>query len=123
MAAPTFVAEYETVWNTATSPKTASVTTAVNDRLVCIAVTADAASTLATPTGGTSLTWALAQSHTLSSHCAVYAWTATASTAESFTCSITRSGNTGNWWGFNVLRFSGSDGFGASAKSNNSASG
>lgn len=117
---PTFVSEYEVAsWTTNGATKTASVTTAVGDVLVAVAVVEDAAATVGTPTGGTSLTWSLAQSHTAANNCTVYTWTATATTAESFTFSATCSSNARNW-GFNVLRFSGSDGIGASNKAQTS---
>lgn len=118
MPAPTFVAEYETVWNVATSPKTVSVTTAVGDVLVCFGLVENNSSTLGTPTGGTSLTWTLRQSISITDYCAAYVWTATATTAETFTLSVTRSGGGAAWWGLNCLRWSGSDGVGATNKTN-----
>lgn len=115
---PTFVAEYETAWNTTTSPKTASVTTAVGDVVVLVGVSADNGAVLSTPTGGTSLTWTLQQSVTVASYCRVTLWTATATTAETFTCSVARTGDTAQFWGWNCLRYSGSAGIGASSKTN-----
>lgn len=114
---PTLVAEYESTWNVGTTPRTASVTTAVGDVLVAVGITADQAVVLGTPTGGTSLTWTLRQEVNVSGYCRVYVWTATATTAETFTFSIARTGST-DLWGFNVLRYSGSDGIGASSKTN-----
>lgn len=118
MPAPTFVAEYESAWNNSTSPKTISVTTAVGDVLVCLAVMENHVAGIATPTGGTGLTWTLRQSIVVTDYCQVYAWTATATTAETFTFSIAESASTANFWGATVLRWSGSDGIGASAKTN-----
>jgi hypothetical protein len=117
VAAPTFVSESETAWNTATSPKTASVTVQNNDRLVVIGATGDASTTLGTPTGG-SLTYTLQQSVVVTNYTTVYVWTATATSATTFSVSITRSGGTANYWGFNVLLYRDSDGFGASSKTN-----
>lgn len=120
MPAPTFVAEYETLWTGTTTPKTASVTTAVGDVLVVVAMLENHLGTLSTPTGGTGLTWTLRQevaASPSSDWCGVYVWTATATTAETFTLSIAR-GGTAVVWGFNCLRFSGSDGIGASSKTN-----
>lgn len=117
ITAPTFVAEYEMPWNISTSPQTVSVTTAVGDRLVAVAATADSGTLLNTPTGGTSLTWTLQRSSTVSANCAVYLWTATATTAETFTFSLAHSSGT-DAYGANVLRFSGSGGFGASSVNN-----
>lgn len=115
---PTFAAEYESAWNVNTTPKTTSVTTAVGDTLVLIGSTADQLATLNTPTGGTGLTWTLQQSVVVANYCTVYVWTATATTAETFTCSVTRTGGTGLFWGFNCLKFTGSDGVGGSNKFN-----
>jgi hypothetical protein len=115
MAAPTFVAEAETAWNSNSSPRTQSVTVTAGERLVVIASSEDGSTTLATPTGG-SLTYTLQQSVVVGSYCTAYVWTATASSSTTFDVSITASG--GGQFGFNVLRFSGSDGFGASSKTN-----
>lgn len=121
MAAPTFVAEYEvSSWSTTTSPKTVSVTTAVGDVLVLIGLEENRLGVLATPTGGTGLTWTLQQEVTAtptSDWCAAYVWTAVATTAETFTLSVARSG-TAVAWGWICLRWSGSDGVGASSKTN-----
>src|SRR5690349_7036720 len=114
MAAPTFVAEYESAWNTTTSPKTASVTVATDDILVICGVTADNTATLGTPSGG-GLTYTLQQSTAISSKCAVYVWTAIAGSSQTFTLSISRSGGTTIEWGFNALRFSAASAVGASA--------
>lgn len=119
MAAPTFVAEYETAWNADTTPKALNVTTAVGDVLVIIGMIENGLASLNTPTGGTGLTWTLRQSISLGSDwCAVYVWTATATTAQTFSCSVSRSGSTGAWWGWVALRWSGSGGVGASSKAN-----
>lgn len=120
---PTFVAEYESVFNTTTTPKTASVTTSVGDVLVVCAVSEESSGfNFNTPTGGTSLTWTLAQNVAVDTYTEVSVWTATATTAESFTLSVTTNGS-GLLWGFNCLRFSGSDGPGASSKTNVSSGG
>lgn len=115
MAAPTFAGEAETAWNSNSSPRTQSVTVTAGERLVVIGSSEDGSTTLATPTGG-SLTYTLQQSVVVASYCTVYVWTATASSSATFDVSITASG--GGQFGFNVLRFSGSDGFGASTKTN-----
>lgn len=118
MAAPTFVAEYELAWNNSNSPKTISVTTAVGDVLVAFGVMENQVAGIATPTGGTSLTWTLRQSVVVTDYTQVYVWTATATTAETFTFSVAESAGTSNFWGATVLRWSGSDGIGATAKTN-----
>lgn len=117
MAAPTFVASYlgAASWSTTTSPKTVSVTTAVGDVLVLIASHSTPTTTISTPTGGTSLSWTLQQSFIGAGAPSVYAWTATATTAETFTCSVARAA-TAAAWGFRVTRWSSSGGIGATVK-------
>lgn len=114
---PTFVAEYGDVWNSTTSPKTASVTVANGDGLVVVGVTENIASTLGTPTGG-GLTYTLQQSIVVTSYCAIYVWTALSASSQTFTISITRSGDTSQDWGFSVLRYSSVSAVGASSKTN-----
>lgn len=117
MATPaTLVATYQTAWSSNSSPASTSVTTAVGDVLVCVGTSEDASTTLATPTGGTGLTWSPRQSVVVSSYCTAYVWTATATTAETFTMSITATG--GGVIGFGVRRYSGSDGYDSSSKTN-----
>jgi hypothetical protein len=117
MAAPPFVAEYESAWNVDTTPKTQSVTVNNGDLLVIVGVTADSVTTLNTPTGG-GLTYTARGAINVSSRCSVYAWSAPATSGQTFTLSVTRSGTTGVFWGFNVLRFSGSAGIGANPSTN-----
>lgn len=117
MATPaTLVATYQTTWSSNSSPASTSVTTAVGDVLVCVATSEDASTTLATPAGGTGLTWTLRQSVVVSSYTTAYVWTATATTAETFTMTITATG--GGVIGFAVRRYSGSDGYDSSSKTN-----
>lgn len=112
MAAPTFVAEYETAWNTGTTPKTVSVTTAVGDVLVISSGVEANSTAIAAPTGGTP-TYALQETLSPASFCALRAYTAlTGITAQTYTLSQTTDSGT-TWWGFNCLRFSGSSGIGA----------
>lgn len=119
---PTFVAEYETSYSSTGSAKTVSVTCADGDVLVCAGFTDDGGFfTLGTPTGHSGFSWslgALPRSVLVTNYCGLYIWTAVvgAGQGQTFTCSITPSGS--NFWGYNVLRFSGSDGVGASAKTN-----
>lgn len=116
MAAPTFVQEYEGVWSTTGTSQSTSVTAATNDVLVIPASGADTGQTINTPTGG-GLTYTLAQSHVLSSNCTEYLWTAPVGSGSTYTLSFTSAAN-GNDWGFNALRFSSTDGVGASNKAN-----
>ncbi len=115
MPAPTFVADYQSVFSSATTPKTATPTTAAGDRLVVFGATEDAfASTLATPTGN-SLTYTLAQSITTNTFAGNYQWTATdAAGGTGWTLSVARNAGSG-YFGIGALRFSGSNGFGASS--------
>jgi hypothetical protein len=114
---PTCEAEYETAWSTvAAGAKTASVTVGVGDVLVICGITESNTYTLATPTGG-GLTYTLAQSIVTADYTACYAWTAVSASSQTFTLSVTMSGGTG-YWGFNALRFSATDGVGASTKTN-----
>lgn len=117
MAAPTAVAEYEGTWSVAAAgAKTTSVTVANGDVIVVIGMTESNTYTLATPTGG-GLTYSLQQSIVVVDYCTCYVWTAPSSSGQTYTISISMSGGTG-YWGFNVLRFSGTDGVGASTKTN-----
>jgi len=112
---PVFIAEYESAWNTTTTPKTISVTVQTGDVLVISGVTADAVKTLATPTGG-SHSYTLQQSSAVASNTAVFVWTAVAVANETFTLSVASVGGTVQFWGFNALQYRGSDGVGASGK-------
>lgn len=115
---PPYVAEYESSWTTTTNPKTSSVTVAAGDILVVLGVTSDDTVLLNTPTGG-GLTYELQQETTVDPYCRLYIWTAKATSAQTFTLSITKSGATGSInWGHNVIRFGANGGVGASAKIN-----
>lgn len=116
MPAPTFVAEYEVAdWNTTTSPKTATATTAAGDILVVLGATEDSTATLGTPTGN-SHTYTLRQSVVVTDYCTAYGWTTPATAGTGWTLSVARTGS--GRWGFTALRFSGSAGVGTSAKTN-----
>jgi hypothetical protein len=119
--APTFVARYESAWNTATSPKTLSVTVAAGDVLVIYGITQDAGTTLATPTGG-GLTYTQRQVVSAASYCWVSIWTASAASAQTFTLSVTAAGN-GLDYGVSCLRFSGVAAVGASAQAHAAGAG
>lgn len=116
---PTFVAEYETVWDTDTSPKTISVTVVTGELLCHCGISSDGNNVLATPTGGTSVTWVAAQASTTANKCMIKTWTV-APAGQTFTLSETVSTGV---FGFNCLRFSGTDGVGASNKAEGSGSG
>lgn len=114
---PTFVAEYESVWNTGTTPKTTSVTIDQNDVFVIIGVAENSSTVVGPPTGGSGITYTHQQSVTVASNARVSAWTAIGPSTQTYTISVPSDSGT-NWYGFNVFRFSGSDGVGATAKTN-----
>lgn len=116
MAAPTFVASYSpaTDWTVTTTPLTQSVTVAASDVLVVLAGS-ESNNTLGPPTGG-SLTYTLQQSVNVSGFASAYGWTALPGSGSTFTMSTP--GVSGLHWGDIALRFSGTNGVGASAKTN-----
>lgn len=75
---PSFVASYspDSDWTTATSPKAQSVLANAGDMLLVLGGTADAATTLGTPSDGSNA-YTLAQSQVTATFCAAYAWSAT----------------------------------------------
>lgn len=122
MAAPTFVASYAYTAASTNADVTISLTNSAGDVLVCIAATEDNNRTLTTPTGGTGLTWTLQQSTNLASFAKVYTWTTTATAANTAaTISMTR--DTTSWASARILRFTGSDGIGASSATTTTTTG
>lgn len=111
MPAPTFAAEYETAWDTTTTPKTDSVTVAVGDVLVVCAQCENNSGTLSTPTGGTGFTWTLKQSYTNSTNVTMSLWTTVATVAQTFTLSNAKGGSA-VVWGRNAFKFTGTAGIG-----------
>jgi lysophospholipase L1-like esterase len=116
--AATFVASYGTGTLSAGATKTATVTTAVGDLLVMQVYLGNGLQTATTtPTGGTGLTWtSRADTNTTSDtqHARIKVYTATATTAETFTLSV-GGGSTTEYWGWHALRFSGHGGYGGIA--------
>ena len=102
------------------SPQTCSVTVDADDVLIVCGVVStwiNSSYTIATPTGG-GLTYTLEQSIQLTnSYCAVYVWSAIGTSTQTFTLSATQTNNLTKW-SYTALRFYGSDGVGASAKTN-----
>jgi len=117
---PTLIASPASALNTTTTPKSvASITVQTNDIIVVQGITGDAATTLGTPTNtNTGQTYTLQQSVVVASYCAEYCWTAVASTNQAMVISIARAGASTNFWGFQVTQWRGSDGVGASNKTN-----
>jgi hypothetical protein len=116
MAAPTFVQEAETVFNTSTTPKTtATITsTAVGDVLVSLACAENGNATALAPTLSGE-TWVAQEEGGVSGvSCEIDARTCIiASSGSSETVSVAATGAGSDWWGANVLQFTGSDGVGA----------
>lgn len=121
IVAPTFIDEHElafsTLNDTGGSGNSGAISVTAGDLLVIVGSSEDASRTLGTPTGG-GLTYTLRQSILVANYCAVYIWTAVATSTTSVTVSITVGGSSGiKAWGFNVLRFRNAS-VGASAKTN-----
>lgn len=110
MAAPVFVAANESVWNTATSPKTVSVTTSIGDVLVVCAIAADAATDFGNPPTGGALDYELVLNSGLPNNCRVNEWATICDAATTFNVSLAKTSGTDHW-GFTVVQFSGSIGY------------
>ena len=102
---PTFISEYETAWNSATSPKTtANFSVQTGDILVAYAVNESSGSTIATPPTGTlSGTWTLRQTVSATDYTSVRLWTLPVTTNQS-NVNVSFSNSSGNFGG-NVLHF------------------
>lgn len=120
MAAPSFIQEAETTYNSAASKTTASFSVLAGDVLsaYCIVEGNPAGATAAPTISGGSLTWTPQQDVNVDDYTRVIAWTATVDTNKSMTVTIDDPGSTSNFFGGNVLTWRGSDGVGASSKTN-----
>lgn len=124
MAAPVYVGDSGTdLWNTTSASATYvtdsfSVTT--NNILVGLGGFSNLESwTLAISNSGTAHTWTERQKVSVANYCLAYGWTAPAAATQSNTATFTRGGSgSATLFGGIVLQFSGSDGVGASAKTN-----
>lgn len=119
VAPPLFITEAETVWTTSSASKTtASVTAAIGDPFVLIAINdaTEGGTFDAAPTNtNTAQTWTLRQEVTQNpGRCRAKLWTAVAVTAQAMTVSL--GAQTGPHWGMNLLQFRRSDGIGTSNK-------
>lgn len=114
MAAPTFVQEAETAFNSSTTPKsTSAFSTLTGDILVSLGIAGDGNTTAVTPTLTGETFTSQENLGTSGASSRVHAFTAViASGGVSETVSVARSGNV-NFFGANVLTFRGSDGVGA----------
>lgn len=109
---PPFVAEYETVWNTSTSPKTISVSGDVGDMLMVFAVNQgwhSGVDSFSTPSGGGLAFTSLQQSASVG-NCTVGVWTCMPGPQQTFTFSLGQVGPSSDQFGYNVLRFTGANG-------------
>jgi hypothetical protein len=112
---PTFVGEFETAWNSGTQPKAVSTTVDTNDRIVIGAI-AETQLTWTAPSGG-GFTYTAGPTLNPANYCSAAAWTMLATSGQTY--SLTMGNNSGtSWWGWNGLRFSGSDGIGQTASTN-----
>jgi hypothetical protein len=119
MAAPTFVQEAETAWNTAANKTTASYAVLLNDILVALGVGegwSSASDNIAIANGPT---WTVEESHRVGSNCSVTVSVGTAGSNTSYTTDFTDTSAT-QFMGGNVLTFRASDGIGASEKAQGS---
>lgn len=124
MPAPTFVADYAYVPAVASANATLDLTCGSGDVIVVVGQVEDNAYTLATPTGGTGLTWAAIGPSNLANYAKVYAWTTTASASNTAaTITVNRNGANSYWASVRAFRFSGSDGIGATAITTTATSG
>ncbi len=120
MAAPTFVAQYATAFNSSASPKTAMSAVSISSGDVLVGVGAhenEKGSALAITEDGAS-SWIVVQGNQLTDFCETRGWTYTASANESLTVTFIKSVD---YFGGNVIRFSGSSGVGASAISSSTS--
>ena len=117
MNPPTFVASYSTGFDAVASPRTSSVTVTNGDVLGVLSGSEDNNFQLSTPTGG-GLTYSPQQTVQVANFCTAYIWTALPASNQSFTFSqaIGAGGSAG--FGSVPMRFSGSNGVGASSSTN-----
>lgn len=115
MAAPTFVAEYETAWTNANTRTTASFNVAAGDVLVCVCLTENHPIDANTPTNTQGAeTWTLQTSTAMNNACQAYIWTATMSGAKTG-MTVTVTTNATDNYGFNILHWTDTDGIGAAS--------
>src|SRR5688572_25476774 len=114
---PTFVADYSTGFSATTSPRTVSTTVANGDLLAVMGASEDQSNPLGTPTGG-GLTYSLQQAVEVINYATSYGWTAPSSSGQTYNLSQSFTGGGTHAYGSVAMRFSGSDGVGASSKTN-----
>lgn len=123
MAAPTFVQEAETTWNSSSTPRTtSSVDVQAGDVLVGLAAKANDLNPALALTSGGSLTWTNRQIVNPDPQSGLWSTlridTASVDSNKSMTVSFSKSGSSSVLFGGNALTFRGSDGIGASSSDN-----
>lgn len=121
MAAPTFVQEAETVWNTTADKTTGSFSVTSGDILVAIGIRAHwytPGITAFAISDSQTNAYTLRQNVTVADYTEVAIWTATAGSTGSMTVSLNDGAETAQSYGLNVFTISDSDGVGASSKTN-----
>ncbi|QQR77587.1 MAG: fibronectin type III domain-containing protein [Candidatus Moraniibacteriota bacterium] len=115
---PTFVSEYETPWNTSTSPKTTSTFNVQSgDILVAYAVNENSGSVITTPPTGTlSGTWTLKQTIAASNATYLRLWTMSVATSQTNVNVVFT--NAGGNFGGDVLHFRNASSVGVTAQAN-----
>ena len=115
---PTFVSEYETTWNSATSPKTtANFSVQSGDILVAYAVNESSSSTIATPPTGTLTgTWTLKQTISTANFTALRLWTMQVASNQT-NVNVSFTNGSGNF-GADVLHFRNASSVGVTAQAN-----
>lgn len=84
-------------WFNAATPKTATPAVQAGDLIVVLGATEDFTAQLATPTGGTGITWTQHEASSTSNRANAYVWTGQVTTTETPTISIARSAGSGQW--------------------------
>lgn len=118
MAAPTLISSTDSAFNVSDTPKTVVVSVNAGDIIVVVAGSEDNARVLGLPTA-TGNTFTIQQQVGVANYCqAMVASCTAASTNASLTVSCTATGTSTLIWGFTCFVYRGSDGIGASAKTN-----
>lgn len=120
MSAPAFILEAETVYNTATTPKTtAAFNVLQKDVLVAYAMTDSEATTVNISNSGAALAWTLQQAVLVTGFSWLGLWTHVVEQSRA-AVTVSFAGVGGGFFGGDVLVVRGSDGVGASSKANGS---
>jgi hypothetical protein len=113
-------ASYGDLWNTSTTPKTASVTVANGDCLIVVGLGRSAGHTITTPTGG-ALTYALQNQANAAGSPTLFMWSTFPLSGQTFTLSVGDA--SGFTWGMIALRYTGVASIGAKTARNDGAVG